>query len=63
MNAEASMPASFSRVTEEKNCDAIRSREHSASSVEGMQTRGRKRIAEESAESEPKRPARRPVRC
>ena len=41
----------------------MRSREQSASSVEGMQTRGRKRAAEQTAESEPKRPARRPVRC
>ena len=60
MTAEASSPASVSRVHEK----AMRSREQDdASSVDGMQTRGRKRLAEQSAESEPKRPARRPVRC
>lgn len=63
MTAEASSPASLSRLHEKESCGATRSRENSASSVEGMQTRGRKRQAEQSAESEPKRPARRPVRC
>ena len=60
MTAEASSPASFSRVHEKESCMREQT---TASSVEGMQTRGRKRVAEQSAESEPKRPARRPVRC
>ena len=62
MTAEASSPAFLGRVNEKESCGAMRSHEQSASSVEGMQTRGRTRIAEQSAESEPKRPARRPVR-
>ena len=60
MTAEASSPASLRRIAEKESCSAMRGEQ---SSVEGMQTRGRKRTAEQTAESEPKRPARRPVRC
>ena len=60
MTAKASSPASLSRIPENESCGAM---PREQSSVEGMQTRGRKRVAEETAESEPKRPARRPVRC
>ncbi|KAK9821469.1 hypothetical protein WJX81_006655 [Elliptochloris bilobata] len=65
MSAEVTSPAFVSRglsASEKEICSAMaRGQEPSASSVEGMQTRGRKRLLEQTAESEHKRPARRPA--
>lgn len=64
MSTEATSPIIPDRgltASEKEICSAMRD-EPSASSVEGVQTRGQKRALEQSVESEQQRSARRPVR-